>query len=45
MSGTVGNFPATPGLQVSFRAPTAIAAISTVTVGIDFKKADSTYLS
>jgi len=42
---TVGNFPATPGLQVSFRAPTAIAAIGTVSVGIDFKKADGTYLS
>ncbi|MFI6467681.1 hypothetical protein [Streptomyces sp. NPDC050528] len=41
---TVGNFPATPGLQVSFRAPTAIAAVSTVSVGIDFKKADGTYL-
>jgi len=42
---TVGNFPATPGLQVSFRAPTAIAAIGTAGVGIDFKKADGTYLS
>jgi len=42
---TVGNFPATPGLQVSFRAPTAIAAIGTASVGIDFKKADGTYLS
>ena len=42
---TVGNFPAAPGLKVSFRAPTAIAAIGTVSVGIDLKKADSTYLS
>ncbi|MDV7216744.1 hypothetical protein [Streptomyces prunicolor] len=42
---TVGNFPTAPGLQVSFRAPTAIAAIGTAGVGIDFKKADGTYLS
>ncbi|MFI6440470.1 hypothetical protein [Streptomyces sp. NPDC050759] len=44
-TGTVGGFPASPGLQVSFRAPTAIAAIGTASVGIDFKKADGTYLS
>lgn len=43
--GTVGNFPVSPGLQVSFRAPTAIAALSTVGVGIDFKKSDGTYVS
>jgi hypothetical protein len=44
-AGTIGNFPVTPGLPVSFRAPTAIAAIGTASVGIDFKKADGTYLS
>ncbi|MEU6348875.1 hypothetical protein ABZ896_06065 [Streptomyces sp. NPDC047072] len=43
--GTVGPFPVSPGLQVSFRAPTAIAALGTAGVGIDFKKADGTYLS
>ncbi|MFE7841661.1 hypothetical protein ACFU53_38070 [Streptomyces sp. NPDC057474] len=43
--GTVGNFPVSPGLQVSFQAPTAIAALSTESVGLDFKKADGTYIS
>ncbi|UUU33525.1 hypothetical protein JIX56_28780 [Streptomyces sp. CA-210063] len=43
--GTVGNFPVSPGLQVSFRAPTAIAALSTESVGLDFKKADGSYIS
>ncbi|MCX5559987.1 hypothetical protein [Streptomyces sp. NBC_00038] len=43
--GTVGNFPVTPGLQVSFRAPAAIAALGTVSVGVDFKKSDGTYIS
>ncbi|MET7849472.1 hypothetical protein ABZT48_14760 [Streptomyces avermitilis] len=43
--GTGGNFPVSPGLPVSFRAPTAIAALATVGVGIDYKKADGTYIS
>lgn len=43
--GAVGDFPVTPGLQVSFRAPTAIAALGTAGVGIDFKKADGSYLT
>ncbi|MGI5457046.1 hypothetical protein ACQEWB_28575 [Streptomyces sp. CA-249302] len=42
---TVGNFPAAPGMSVSFRAPTAIAALGTCRVGIDYKKADGTYIS
>ncbi|MET7569681.1 hypothetical protein ABZT04_14440 [Streptomyces sp. NPDC005492] len=44
-AATVGNFPVSPGLTVSFRAPTAIAALSTETVAIDYKKADGTYIS
>ncbi|MGW2521779.1 hypothetical protein ACWC09_33140 [Streptomyces sp. NPDC001617] len=44
-TATVGNFPLSPGLQVSFRAPTALAALGTVVVGVDFKKADGTYIS
>ncbi|QFQ97813.1 hypothetical protein F9278_18060 [Streptomyces phaeolivaceus] len=44
-AGTVGNFPVSPGLQVSFRAPTAIAALSTESVGLDFKGPTGTYLS
>ncbi|SOD84973.1 hypothetical protein [Streptomyces sp. Ag109_G2-15] len=40
-----GNFPAAAGLRVSFRAPSAFAALGTVSVGIDFKKADGSYLS
>ncbi|MFC8518313.1 hypothetical protein [Streptomyces sp. NPDC057257] len=44
-TGTGGNFPVSPGLSVSFQAPTAIAALATESVGIDFKKADGTYLS
>ncbi|MEU6573302.1 hypothetical protein [Streptomyces sp. NPDC046805] len=40
-----GNFPTAAGLRVSFRAPTAIAALGTAAVGIDFKKADGTVLS
>ncbi|MEV7285470.1 hypothetical protein AB0O01_13025 [Streptomyces sp. NPDC093252] len=43
-TGTVGNFPVAPGLPLSFRAPTALAALPTVTVGIDFKRLDGTYL-
>ncbi|WP_200303741.1 hypothetical protein [Streptomyces adelaidensis] len=43
--GTVGNFPVAPGLQVSFQAPTAIAALGTESVGLDFKKADGSYIS
>jgi len=43
--GTGGNFPVSPGLQVSFRAPDAIAALGTVSVGVDFKKADGAYIS
>ncbi|MDX2826157.1 hypothetical protein PV416_35110 [Streptomyces ipomoeae] len=42
---TVSNFPVSPGLQVSFRAPTAIAALGTASVGLDFKKADGSYIS
>jgi hypothetical protein len=44
-AGTVNNFPVSPGLQVSFRIPPAIAALSTAVVGIDWKKADGTYIS
>ncbi|CAL9530012.1 hypothetical protein [Streptomyces sp. enrichment culture] len=44
-TGTAGNFPVTPGLTVSFHAPTALAALGTLGVGIDFKKADGSYLS
>lgn len=44
-NATVGNFPVTPGLPISFRAPTALAALGTVTVGLDYKKADGSYLS
>lgn len=40
-----GNFPAAPGLRVSFRAPTEIAALGTCTVGVDFKRADGSYIS
>ncbi|MFD0503067.1 hypothetical protein ACFQ0G_09480 [Streptomyces chiangmaiensis] len=40
-----GNFPAAPGLRVSFRLPTAFAALGTCSLGIDFKRADGTYLS
>ncbi|MEV7235373.1 hypothetical protein AB0N06_15740 [Streptomyces sp. NPDC051020] len=40
-----GNFPVAPGTRVSFRAPTAFAALGTVGVNIDFKKADGSYLS
>ncbi|MFD5631844.1 hypothetical protein [Streptomyces sp. NPDC127072] len=43
--GTGGNFPVSPGLQVSFRAPAAIAALGTAGVGIDFKKSDGSYIS
>ncbi|MFI6334731.1 hypothetical protein [Streptomyces sp. NPDC050535] len=43
--GTGGNFPVSPGLQVSFRAPAAIAALGTAGVGVDFKKSDGTYIS
>ncbi|MEU6087371.1 hypothetical protein ABZ865_11285 [Streptomyces sp. NPDC047085] len=43
--GTVGNFPVSPGLTLSFRAPTALAALGTVSVGIDYKKADGSYIS
>lgn len=43
--GTGGNFPVSPGLQVSFHAPTAIAALGTESVGLDFKKADGSYIS
>ncbi|WP_319056162.1 hypothetical protein, partial [Streptomyces europaeiscabiei] len=44
-AGTVGNFPVAPGLQVSFQAPTAIAALSTESVGLDFKGPTGSYLS
>ncbi|MEU9331997.1 hypothetical protein AB0D49_02405 [Streptomyces sp. NPDC048290] len=44
-TGTSGNFPVVPGLPISFRAPTAIAARATVSVGLDFKRVDGTYLS
>jgi hypothetical protein len=40
-----GNFPVAPGARISFRAPTAFVALPTVTVNIDFKKADGSYLS
>ncbi|MFE1957698.1 hypothetical protein [Streptomyces sp. NPDC059479] len=40
-----GNFPAAPGLRVSFRAPTAVAALGTCSVGIDFKRADGSFIS
>jgi hypothetical protein len=40
-----GNFPAAPGLRVSFRVPTAFAALGTCSVGIDFKRADESYIS
>lgn len=40
-----GNFPMAPGSRISFRAPTAFAALATVAVNIDFKKADGSYLS
>ncbi|MFI9153771.1 hypothetical protein [Streptomyces sp. NPDC053367] len=43
--GTTGNFPVSPGLKVSFRAPAALAALGTLSVGIDYKKADGSYLS
>ncbi|MEU3523183.1 hypothetical protein AB0E62_04835 [Streptomyces sp. NPDC038707] len=43
--GSGGNFPVSPGLQISFHAPTALAALGTVSVGIDFKKADGSYLA
>ncbi|MET9733793.1 hypothetical protein ABZZ79_25015 [Streptomyces sp. NPDC006458] len=39
------GFPVSPGLKVSFRAPTALAALGTVSVGLDYKKADGSYLS
>ncbi|WP_371579873.1 hypothetical protein [Streptomyces sp. NBC_01314] len=44
-AGTVGNFPVSPGLQLSFRAPTAMAALGTVSVGLDFKRANGSYIS
>lgn len=44
-TGTGGNFPVSPGLKVSFRVPTAVAALGTALAGIDYKKADGTYLS
>ncbi|GAA5057237.1 hypothetical protein [Streptomyces similanensis] len=44
-TGTTGNFPVAPGLQVSFRVPAAFAALATVSAGFDFKKADGSYLS
>ncbi|MEB8344081.1 hypothetical protein [Streptomyces endophyticus] len=40
-----GNFPVAAGTRISFRAPSAIAALGTVGVNIDFKKADGSYLS
>ncbi|MFD3925806.1 hypothetical protein [Streptomyces sp. NPDC058614] len=43
--GTGSNFPVSPGLQVSFRLPTAMAALGTAVVGIDFKRADGVWLS
>lgn len=41
----VSNFPVSPGISVSFRAPTAFAALATCTTGIDFKDATGAYLS
>ncbi|MEU9348576.1 hypothetical protein AB0D74_46015 [Streptomyces sp. NPDC048278] len=44
-TATAGTFPVAPGLTVSFRAPTAIAALGTTAkVGIDYKKADGTVI-
>ncbi|MFE7566877.1 hypothetical protein ACFU76_07915 [Streptomyces sp. NPDC057539] len=42
---TWSNFPVAPGMRVSFHAPAAFAALPTVVVQVDFKKADGTYLS
>lgn len=39
-----GNFPVAPGLAVSFRAPTAFAGLGTTSVGLDFKRADGSYI-
>ncbi|MFI6644288.1 hypothetical protein [Streptomyces sp. NPDC050504] len=40
-----GNFPVAPGMRVSFHAPTAFAALPTVSVVLDFKDATGTYLA
>ncbi|MDQ0992026.1 hypothetical protein [Streptomyces sp. V3I7] len=44
-NGGLANFPAPPGLRVSFRAPTAFAALGTCAVGLDFKRADGSVIS
>ncbi|MEU1009087.1 hypothetical protein [Streptomyces sp. NPDC005890] len=44
-TSTFGNFPVSPGLQVSFRAPAALAALGTLSVGVDFMKADGSWLA